>query len=473
MSTSRPPWTSPSWVFALSVLGLVILTRLPLLVTGYGSDPDAWRVAYGAHQLWDHGIYSVSRFPGNPLHEILMAPVIGPGGAFAANLITLVAFSGCVVLFFLWCRSSTPHATIITIAFAFSPLLWVNSASAMDYSFSLLLFLASILAATRSRILLAGIFMGLAIGFRPSNAVLLIVPLFLMPDGDISRTRRSVILIGGAVAAATLSFVPVWLEYGPSQWIALTRDQLGGIHLSLAERLMLGAYRSVYSIGPLAALAIAAILTMNAHALRRQWRENDRILKASLAGMLVLAIVFLALPVERGYLVPAIPLGLIVIGRVASARVLQILTILLISFAFVNPDVVRHSGWRGTPGFHLREGMVLEELEKREFMETKRLFLSSAPLPDSTVVIAGFDTQVWVENPAFVVERTSLDPTKFPLMVRRKDRGALFISPVLTPDRIHEVRRAGFSLACTRDVLEYAMLVGKFDAADVSVLEIP
>lgn len=473
MNTNRPAWLEHPRVFLPLLLGLVALTRIPLLLTGYGSDPDAWRVAYVARQLWGHGVYSVSRFPGNPLHEILMAPVIGPGGAFASNLITLIAFSGSVVLFFLWCRSTTPQAGLLTFAFAFTPLLWVNSASTMDYSFSLLLFLASILAVIRSRILLAGILMGLAIGFRPSNAVLLIVPLLLLPDDRPPRTRRSALLIAGTICAAALSFAPVWLEYGVTSWITLTTDQLGGIHISFVEKLMLAVYRSVYSIGPLAALAITAILFLNLSALRTTWRGRDRTLRAALAGLLALTIVFLALPVERAYLIPAIPLGLVVIGRIASRRSVLILAILLISFAFLNPDVVRHSGWRGTPGFHLREGMVLEELNKRAFMESKRAFLSSAPLPDSTVVIAGFDTQIWVENAAFVVERTNLDATRFPFMVRRKDSEALFVASVLTPERIEELRVAGLKVACTRDVLEYAMLVGKFEPGQVLVVDLP
>src|SRR4051794_13502592 len=73
---------------------LFLVARAPYLGFGYGTDPDAWRVALTGHYLMEHGKYFPSRLPGNPLHELILAPFI-PVGWVATNLLTtLVALAG-------------------------------------------------------------------------------------------------------------------------------------------------------------------------------------------------------------------------------------------------------------------------------------------------------------------------------------------------------------------------------------------
>ena len=57
----------------LAFLGLAIAyaaSRIPFLNGGYGTDPDAWRVALSGYWLWDHHEFYPSRLPGYPIHEL-------------------------------------------------------------------------------------------------------------------------------------------------------------------------------------------------------------------------------------------------------------------------------------------------------------------------------------------------------------------------------------------------------------------
>ncbi|MBI4419177.1 MAG: hypothetical protein HY563_10395 [Ignavibacteriales bacterium] len=463
------------------LLLLVLLTRLPLLGPGYGSDPDAWRVAFVSQRLWETGEYSVSRFPGYPLHEILSAPLVAAGGAPASNVGSLLAFCCAVVLWRLWCVQHTSHAVILTAAFAFAPIAWVNSAATMDYVWSLLFLIAAMLAASRSGFIIAGIMMGIAAGFRPSNAILIIVPLLLIPNSGAERVRGIRRIIAGAIITGILAFVPVLTRYGLGGWVSLVMDQVGGINVPPGERVLLWGYRSMYAIGPLVTIAFVVIVTTRHRHILDRVKNGDRPLLASLAGIAVLMAMFFALPAERGYLIPAIPFALIVLDRVIQHRGLVIVTALLLSYAAVNPDVVVHGGKRGVPGFNIREGLVLEDMKKKEAVQRKRSFLSTEPFPDSTVVIVGFASQIWVDNPHFEIDTGVLSDLHSEkerrdwahIVARRKDKTAFLVSSVLTAEQIRYVRDSGFSLACTDDVLEYAAFVGSFRPDEVAVLETP
>ena len=71
------------------ILAIVyVASRVYWLDLGYGTDPDAWRVALVADYLWEEGEYLPSRFPGYPLHEFVTALFL-KGGWVATNLSTV------------------------------------------------------------------------------------------------------------------------------------------------------------------------------------------------------------------------------------------------------------------------------------------------------------------------------------------------------------------------------------------------
>jgi hypothetical protein len=148
-----------------------VLTRLPFLDYGHGTDPDAWRVAMTAHHLLDTGDYFPSRLPGNPLHELVTTLFI-PGGWLATNLSTLlVSVLGVYIFARIVAYHGIPNGAIVVIGFAFAPLLFINSIATMDYMWALTAILGAYYCQLIGQPLWAGLLLGAAVGFRLQSFV--------------------------------------------------------------------------------------------------------------------------------------------------------------------------------------------------------------------------------------------------------------------------------------------------------------
>jgi hypothetical protein len=477
-----PARPSPDGAFLGVVLLATALSRLPFIAGSYGSDPDAWRVAFVARRLWEQGAYDVSRFPGYPLHEIAAAPFVGLGGATLSNIFSLLLFLAALTVWHSLVRTHARSPRLLTAAFALTPLLWLASSTTLDYAGSLFFLLVSMHRSLADRPVQAGVAAGAMAGFRPSNVLLAVVPLLLLPRTAATPQRRALVL-GTAAASAVASFLPVLLRYGATEWVTACLRQVGGVAEPASRHALMAAYRGVDSIGPAAALLLIAALASGWSGLRRQHAEGDRMVAAAGAGLALLLIGFFALPAERGYLVPGAPLLLLLVDRSRSRVWPATFAAALLLHGFVNFDMVRHSPEGGVPGLNIRRGMLLDELAKREAAARKRAYLSVADLPDSTVVLVGSGPPLWVENPAMQFE-----PDPFwlgfgdPLVedfgdraVRRIDRAGLRFLPVLSRDEAVLLRRRGFTLACTEDVTGYVRRAGgiDLDSLHVAVLPLP
>ena len=121
----------------LLLIAIVLASRLPFLSAGYGSDPDAWRIAGAARVLGTTGEYVASRLPGYPVPEILYS-LIWKGGPIALNLVTALLSASSVALFFLSLRLLSCHNSFsLSLGLAFTPIIYVNSTNAMDYVWAL------------------------------------------------------------------------------------------------------------------------------------------------------------------------------------------------------------------------------------------------------------------------------------------------------------------------------------------------
>ncbi len=387
--------TSPRWL--VIVLLAVVVTRIPLLLTCYSSDGDAWRVAYVGSKFWETGKYSVSRFPGYPLHEILTGPFVLLGGSFLSNLSTLIA---ALALVLVWHRIAQRQATSpkpLVILLAFTPIFWVDSAGTLDFVWSLLFILLSLSAAQRKSIILSGFWLGCAVGFRPTNA-LAIAPLFTFLYLSKTSRRDLLVFVLFAVGTAFAAFLPVLLTYGIADWLRLTLSETSDIHLPIIDRSLFFTYRSVYSIGPLAVLSIGTILLLQRLKLRTLLRERDPLTTASVVGVLGFIVMFAFFPLDRSYLLPAVPFLYLIIDRLASQRGLYVAICCVISFAFVNFDVVMHKTPVGTPGFNIHYGLVIEEWGRRSDLLIERTKIATLPFTEKAVVMTGANETFWFEN---------------------------------------------------------------------------
>ncbi len=343
---------------------LIAAAGIPVLTAGYGADPDAWLVASAATTLWTSGRYIVSRFPGYPLHEIISAPLVGLGGWTASNAGTLAA---ALVLAWLWYRVAGKlgkHPPVLFFSLLCAPLFLTNVATTMDYLWSLACLLGALDAALEEREVVSGILTGIAAGFRPSNLTIAIpLALLIALRADRSAGRRYLV---SAAAAACAAFLPVLITYGgPFRWFVQTRAEMSDVHPAFGVRILEFGYRIVYAAGPLAFAVFAAVVTRGREELRNAVRARDPVMCASLAAVAVMVIQFFALPLERAYLLPALPFALIIADRTSSARTSTVLLVFIASLNFVNPDVIVHNRNGSTPGLNLHEGRIAESLHER------------------------------------------------------------------------------------------------------------
>ncbi len=334
---------------------------------GYGADPDAWLVARAAGSLWASGRYVVSRFPGYPLHEIANAPLVGLGGAVASNAGTLAAALVLTVLWFRIVGKAGRNPLPLFFSLICAPLVLTNAATTMDYLWSLAFLLAALDAAIDGKEITSGVLTGIASGFRPSNLTVAIpLVIFITLRTDRGAGLRYLCAAAGAAGA---SFLPVLITYGgPFHWFALTREEMSDVHPEFGVRILDFGYRTIYALGPLAFIAIGAAVFAGRNRLRESIRLRDPIIISCIAALAVSAVQFFALPLDRAYLLPAVPFALILADRLSSPRVSLGVLLCIASLNFVNPDLISHGRGHYTfsPGIH--EGRIPESWNERMMM---------------------------------------------------------------------------------------------------------
>lgn len=470
MNNLIPPFLRLHWFTLL--LFLVVLTRLPFLFAGYGSDADAWLVAYSGSQLWNTGLYEVSRFPGYPLHEIVMAPFVVLGGAPLGNTITLLV---TLVLLFSWkllVEQWSKFPTLSVVCLAFTPLIWKNSATTMDYVWGLLAMVLALHAVLNKKEMIAGILIGIATGFRPFN-ILLAIPLIILLHLAGSSKRSIINFMAVAVLASVAAFSPVLFRYGLNGWIESTQLQSGDIVFTLQERLSFFVYRSIYAIGPLALGCALFVFLGGREALRVFFRDRNPLVIASAVGILTYLILFLMFPLEREYLLPVLPFLLLIVGALATRTLMIAFTVCLLSFAFVNPDVVRHDRRVGTPGMNIHEGFMIDNWRKRHEILEMRESVGTLPIPGNAILMTGGDAVAWFESPYFEVDTSAFWRIFNAPVARRKETLDVHVIGGLHRDELARVQAAGYTVYCYAPVQEYLEKVLGYNMNEMGIVIIP
>jgi hypothetical protein len=294
---------------------------------------------------------------------------VGLGGYAASNAGTLLA---AFILVAFWFRIASRVArNPLTVFFSLvcAPLVLANVATTMDYLWSLAALMAALDAALDGRAIASGLLTGIAAGFRPSNLTIAL-PLFALVAlaGGRSAGLRYLLAAG---AAALTAFLPVLVTYGgPFRWFALTRADMGDVHPEFPDRVFGFLYRLVYAAGPLATVALAWALVTGRARLRKALRGGDPVVFASLIAVGIMTAQFFALPLERAYLLPALPFTLLLADRVSTPRMSLAVLLCIASLNLVNPDIITHQRSGKVAGLNIHGGRIQETLtDRRETME--------------------------------------------------------------------------------------------------------
>src|SRR5262249_24894692 len=306
---------------------IVLLTRLPFLGPGFGSDATAWRIAGAAREIARTGHYEASRFPGAPVVEIADSALLRLGPWALPGAVALWGAIGVVAFYVALCRLGMRGCFWAALALAFTPVFWINTTDAMDYASALGLALLALAFAVRGHAALAGAALGLAVGCRIATAVL-VVPIGLLYAGRGHGRFVLAFMLFGALALA-----PSFLTYGTRFLSGYEFGRVPWIYV------IKGATRDVWGVIGTLAIAVAIVIAWwRARAVPRRERW------AVASAVVLTGAIYLRLPHEGAYLMPAVPFVLLALTRaLGRSGAIALAIALALSSLFV--DIVE----RGRP----------------------------------------------------------------------------------------------------------------------------
>jgi len=319
---------SSRWLFTL--VFFQILSRIPFIPLGYGADDDAWRVASAAKEMLRSWHYSISRFPGFPLFEIVNIPFVAYGKWYLSNSATTVVSAITLYIFFKIINVlDLQYKKEILILFAFFPLLWSNSANTMDYMWGLMFILLGFYLLLTDRIIPAAIALGISVGFRLSNAAF-VLP-FLTMLALSGKRKRVPAFIGVFAVTGLAAFSPPLIKFGAGILHKVYRPTFFELtHIP---------YYLAYSMGLVTFTILAAGFVKFARNIIQSIKDNDVILITSVLSVLIVLIIFITIPQEKAYLIPAFPFLFITMARTCSRRFIIIFTIAALIYGFIRIEV--------------------------------------------------------------------------------------------------------------------------------------
>ena len=412
----------------LTLAGVVLLTRLPFLGPGAGNDNDGWFLVNAAREIAATGRYTTSRFPGYPIQEWLASLVARAGGGpVAMNALSALAAAAAAYAFVRFLRRlGARDAALAALAFVCVPAAYVASVSAMDYLFAIAFVLAACHARVSGRAWLAGAWLGLAIGTRLTSVVLLPVVLMLPPPPVAPRDGPGtwLAIAGLASLLGAACYLPAYGRYGwgflrfvdPLGTGSTPLDFVTGfLHLDklpFPPALIVGqATALLWGVPGTLLLAAAFLLTP----VRRPAQEARAIpllaprtaLAAAFAVALEL-VLYLRLPHDEGYLLPAVPFTLLLAAALAPRAWFRAACVACIASAFVlgvdvvppkkgvaplvrSPLVLTHAAGAYAVVLDPLRGPLLQDHDKRVRAAAivSRVIAVRHTLPQRTLLFAG------------------------------------------------------------------------------------
>jgi hypothetical protein len=375
---------------AFATLALAfVASRLPWVDHGYGTDPDAWRVALSATYLRDHGNYSPSRLPGYPLHEFVTWLTVQHGWVWSNLSTVAISLAGVLVFALLVRKLDLPNRGVLVLAFAFAPLLWINSTTTIDYMWALTFLMGSYLALLYGAPAVAGASLGLAAGFRLTS--LFMLPVFWLLIRRTRQQNQVRPLMVTALALALGAYTPVLMKYG------LNFFNFYDQKVPLAEFIR---HLGKDGLGVIGALAVVVAILFSLPRLRSLPRDvlHDPQVMTWVAAIAIFFVSYTRLPHEIAYLIPLFPFGFFLMARYMSRGVLAACLAVIVLAGFIDittpgEDTGIHASTFTSA--RLGQGMLLSDLDTMRNQtafanEVRQLTLTNVNIQRPAVVAIGF-----------------------------------------------------------------------------------
>ncbi len=325
-----------------------MLVRLPFLFAGYGREEDAWAQVLNAKIIWETKIYEVSRLPGHPVYELLLAALWPINHSYLLyNGLSALVSSLTIVVFYKICRKlNLLRPLALSIAFSFIPAFFIAGTYTIDYNFGLLFVLLSFLQLLQKRYWLAGILIGIATGIRISHLGFLLPWVILVWSAN--RDFKAVLKMGFAAGVVTvIAYLPPLLTYGIG-FLDFHKPPFPG-WANVIYKLSFG----LWGVPLLVFLGI--FFTRNSTRPLDFWMLRDytiRLPKNFFLALMIIFImqlaVFMRLPFKSEFLIPFLPFSIIYLGALLKRRETAVFAVCSIASCFLF-GFDYNNAFRGSP----------------------------------------------------------------------------------------------------------------------------
>ncbi len=389
------------WIALALCATVYIVSRLPLIYAGFGSDYDSLLYGQAGKHILETGVYEISRFPGFPLYEYLCALLLRFGDWRLINWVTSLLSLLSVVLFYCVMTTlgySTTKKLLFSFFLALFPTFWISSATVMDYAWAFFFILASYLALCHKRWELSALCLATACGFRITSGVFIISFLYyLIRHKGIRIHLFLYVLIVGILLL--VFYAPVLLRYGNDYLKHASYFETKIIYLRLYF-LIYFVHRIVKFLGFFGSVFLAYCLVRSWHPFIQYLRSHDITARTHVLATGSLLLFFLIYPGQLGYLLPVVPFALLVLEAIVPFRRMIIMCALIVSSNVV--DVSIFDSNERKPEFAIRKGAIFSDIEMRSRRLEYPHRLARVAFPNKSLVIIqglpmafGFDEQLF------------------------------------------------------------------------------
>ena len=287
-----------------------LLVALARSLSGYGYDNDT----YGMLRTWQtmvgHSTYEASRFQGNIVAEFILGFSAWIGGSVLSNLTVLTcSIASLVATHKIAALLEIPSPIAIIALCVTNGYFLIASSTSIDYMIAYGFFSIGLYLYLKGNLLPACVFLAISVGTRIPYLAISFAAVFGWQHAANKTQFRdlfaSIRFCACLFFISGLFYLPVWIGHGLRfDWLnAATPDYQGA--LGFLFRFL---YKGLYLFGP-----IGSILAALAFLFSRINGKTNKIIIWSPAAVLATWLIaanlalFLALPVEISYLIPAIP----------------------------------------------------------------------------------------------------------------------------------------------------------------------
>jgi hypothetical protein len=346
--TAPFPVSSPRHL-TLGLVAFIVLAECVLMArivaSGFGADNDTYLMLGTWDRLFDHGIYTPSRFQGSPLAELSIGALSEVGGHWLSAAMSIaLAVLAVWSLFDLAQRrlGSRSDAALLAIILTATPVFLVAASTSHDYIYGLALFLAGWNAQERGHdqrlvaLILAMATMG-RFSYVPLGAVVLLAG--PPPRGPRDRTLSTAVY---AVVIA-VGYLPAYLSASGSFSIFTADRPTGQGLVGLVGRAVVKP-TLLFGVVGMALLAAVIVVALARGRATRNGAMGERWLLVMIA---ITVLTWVWIPVEASYLLPTFAIVLVWLARVEVVRAVRPLLVVwlltLVSLAWIEPQLVRYT----------------------------------------------------------------------------------------------------------------------------------